>query len=58
MAITKIKMDDRGRITFPDHFLKANNIKLGTFVEVHPVYNRDDSVRVQFEWEEEHENNR
>jgi len=58
MAITKIKMDDRGRITFPDHFLKANKIKLGTFVEIHPVYNRDDSVRVQFQWEGVDEENR
>ena len=51
-------MDDRGRITFPDHFLKANKIKLGTFVEIHPVYNRDDSVRVQFQWEGVDEENR
>ena len=44
-------MDNRGRITFPDHFLKANGIKKGTHVEIYPVNNRDDSVRVQFEWE-------
>ena len=58
IAITKIKMDNRGRITFPDHFLKANGIKKGTHVEVYPVTNRDDSVRVQFEWEETDEKDR
>ena len=58
IAITRIRMDDRGRITFPDHFLKANGIKKGTHVEVYPVNNRDDSVRIQFEWEGMDENNR
>ena len=58
IAITKIRMDDRGRITFPDHFLKANGIKKGTHVEIYPVNNRDDSVRVQFEWEKQNEDNR
>ena len=52
IAITKIRMDNRGRITFPDHFLKANGIKKGTHVEIFPVFNRSDSVRVQFEWED------
>ena len=51
IAITKIKLDDRGRITFPDNFLKANGIKKGSYVEIFPVYNREDSIRVQFEWE-------
>ena len=53
IAITRIRMDDRGRITFPDHFLKANGIKKGTHVEIYPVYNRGDSVRLQFEWEDD-----
>ena len=44
MAITKL-------ITLPDHFLKANGIERGTHVEVYPVYNREDSIRLQFEWE-------
>ena len=48
MAITKLKIDDRGRISLPDHFLKANGIKKGTYVELYPVYNRSDSVRLQF----------
>ena len=53
MAITKLKLDNRGRITLPDHFLKANGIKKGTFVEIYPVYNRGDSIRLQFEWSNE-----
>ena len=50
MAITKLKIDDRGRISLPDQFLKANGIKKGTYVELYPVYNRGDSVRLQFEF--------
>ena len=49
MAITKLKIDDRGRISLPDQFLKANGIEKGTYVELYPVYNRGDSVRLQFE---------
>ena len=52
VAITKLKLDERGRISFPSNFLEANGIKKGSYVEVHPVYNRGDSVRIQFEWEE------
>ena len=52
IAITKIKLDNKGRITFPVHFLRANGIKVGTNVEIYPVYNRDDSIRLQFEWDE------
>ena len=58
IAITKLKLDKRGRITLPDHFLKANGIKKGTCVEIYPVYNREDSVRLQFEWKEKNEKNR
>ena len=50
IALTKLKIDDRGRITLPDHFLKANEIERGTYVKVFPVYNREDSVRLQFEF--------
>ena len=48
IAITQMKIDDRGRITFPQHFLKANEIKPNSYVEVCPVYNHEDSVRVRF----------
>lgn len=57
IAITKLKMDNRGRITFPDSFLKANGIKKGSYVEIYPVMNRSDSIRLQFEWELKNENN-
>ena len=50
IALTKLKIDDRGRITLPDYFLKANEIEGGTYVKVFPVYNREDSVRLQFEF--------
>ena len=53
IAITKLKIDDRGRISLPDQFLKANGIEKGTYVELYPVYNRGDSVRLQFEFNEE-----
>ena len=57
IAITKLKIDDRGRISLPYQFLKANNIKLGSHVELYPEYNRGDSVRIQFEIKEELEFN-
>ena len=50
IALTKLKIDDRGRITLPDHFLKANEIERGSHVTIYPVYNREDSVRLQFEF--------
>jgi bifunctional DNA-binding transcriptional regulator/antitoxin component of YhaV-PrlF toxin-antitoxin module len=56
IAITKLKIDDRGRVLLPDHFLKANKIKKGTYVAIYPVYNREDSVRLQFEWEDKDDN--
>ena len=58
ITICKIKLDNRGRLTFPDNFLKANGIKKNSHIEVYPVTNRDDSVRLQFEWKEKDENNR
>ena len=58
MAMMKLKMDKRGRLQYPDNFLKANGIKKNSHIEVYPVTNRDDSVRLQFEWKEKDENNR
>ena len=52
MAMMKLKMDKRGRLQFPDNFLKANGIKKNSHIEVYPVTNRDDSIRLQFEWED------
>ena len=58
IMICKVKLDDRGRLTFPDSFLKANKIKKNSFISVHPVGGRPDAVRLEFDWEEEDENNR
>jgi bifunctional DNA-binding transcriptional regulator/antitoxin component of YhaV-PrlF toxin-antitoxin module len=52
IAISILKIDNRGRITLPEHFLKANNIKKGGVVGLYPVYNRKDSVRIEFQIEE------
>ena len=52
IAITMLKIDERGRITLPDYFLKANDIKKGSAVAIYPVYNREDSVRLEFEFKE------
>ena len=49
IAITMLKIDEEGRITLPDYFLKANDIKRGSTVAIYPVYNREDSVRLEFE---------
>ena len=48
IAITMLKIDERGRITLPDSFLKANEIKRGSVVGIYPVYNREDSIRLEF----------
>ena len=56
--ICKLKIDDRGRLTFPDSFLNANKIKKNSFVSVIPVSGRTDAVRLEFEWEDDDEGNR
>ena len=58
IAICKIKIDNRRRLTFPSSFLKANNIKKNSFVSVIPVSGRADAVRLEFDWEEIDENNK
>ena len=52
IAITMLRIDEKGRITLPDYFLKANDIKKGNNISVYPVYNREDSIRLEFELEE------
>ena len=49
IAITMLKLDEKGRITLPDIFLKAKDIKKGSNISVYPVYNREDSIRLEFE---------
>ena len=51
ITICKVKIDNRGRLTFPNSFLKANNIKKNSFVSVIPVSGRADAVRLEFDWE-------
>ena len=48
MAITKVKIDDKGRITLPSYFLKANNIDTGTDVVICPIYNNDKACKLIF----------
>jgi len=48
MNIAKIKMDDKGRITLPSHFLKANNIRTGGWVIMQPVYNNSSACKLKF----------
>ena len=55
IMICKIKIDKRGRLTLPDSFLKANEIKKNSFVSVIPVSGRTDAVRLEFEWENDDE---
>ena len=56
IAICKLKIDNKGRLTFPSSFLKANEIKKNSFVSVIPVSGRIDAVRLEFEWEEDEDN--
>ena len=58
IMICKIKIDNRGRLTLPDSFLKANKIKKNSFVSVIPVSGRTDAVRLEFDWENKDEDNR
>ena len=48
IKITQLKLDKKGRLTFPKWFLDANNIKQDAFVDVFPIHNKDDCVRINF----------
>ena len=48
MLISKLKFDKSGRLTFPNSFLKANDIQKSSWVEVHPVGGRTDAVKLVF----------
>ena len=48
MNISKVKIDDKGRITLPSHFLKANDIQIGTYVVIQPVYNNKSACKLEF----------
>lgn len=55
MLISKLRFDKRGRLTFPDSFLKANDVQKSSWVEVHPVGGRTDAVKLVFLNKEESE---
>ena len=55
IMICKIKIDNKGRLTLPNSFLKANKIKKNSFVSVIPVSGRTDAVRLEFDWEDKDE---
>ena len=57
IAITMLRLVGKGRITLPHSFLQANNIKKGSTVAIYPVYNREDSVRLEFEVKENNHGN-
>ena len=46
--ICKCKIDDKGRITLPNSFLKANGVKTGTYVTLQPMYNSS-ACKMEFE---------
>ena len=48
MNIATVKMDDKGRITLPTSFLKANNIDIGGWVIIKPVYNDNSACKLKF----------
>ena len=43
-----MRVDGKGRITIPSHFMKANNIVLNSTVEMRPKYNANDEVILKF----------
>ena len=49
IKICKVKIDSRGRLTLPMNFLVANEIKIDSYVSVHPVSGRTDAVRLEFD---------
>ena len=48
MNIATVKMDDNGRITLPTSFLKANNISIGGWVIIKPVYYDNSACKLKF----------
>ncbi len=49
MNISKTKIDDKGRIQLPSHFLKANDIEVGTYVIIQSVYNNSSACKLEFQ---------
>ena len=55
MLISNLRIDKSGRLTFPNSFLKANDVQKSSWVEVHPVGGRTDAVKLVFLSNEESE---
>ncbi len=51
MNISKTKIDDKGRIQLPKHFLLANDIETGTSVIIQTVYNNNCACKLEFKKE-------
>tara|TARA_Y100000310_G_scaffold93206_1_gene90751 strand:- start:2207 stop:2389 length:183 start_codon:yes stop_codon:yes gene_type:complete len=56
MLIAECNLDDRGRLTLPKSFLKANNITTHTKVYIKTMYNTGDAIKLVFINEKEKSN--
>jgi len=48
MIISRLKIDSRGRLTFPKNFLISNGIKVDSMVEIRQKYNSADEIILKF----------
>ena len=48
LKIARLKIDEKGRITIPSSFLKANGIRRGDIVDMTSVYNSS-CVKLEFD---------
>lgn len=53
MYLAKCKIDDRGRLTLPKSFIKANNLDSYTRVYVQTMYNTENCVKLVFRGKED-----
>ena len=53
MLIAECNIDNRGRLTLPRSFLKANKLSTSTTVYIQTMYNSSDSIKLIFSNEEE-----
>lgn len=56
MWIAECNIDERGRITLPKSFLKANNLTKYTKVYIQSAYNTTNAVKMVFENDKEGDN--
>ena len=56
MWIAECNIDERGRITLPKSFLKANNLTKYTKVYIQSAYNTTNAVKMVFENDKESNN--